>query len=224
MKVDEAAATLTGAGYVVEEQARLPNDAGWQLKLVSGQVVNVFDTGKCYVQGRDPGGVQEVLAAGPGTPGRRVFVVYGHDRTALTELEAMLRRWQLEPLILSQLPSKGDTVIEKLERYQKDVAFGVVLATPDDEGHRRGKPDKKLFRVRQNVVLELGMLLASPSLGRQRVAILLKKEHEERDDMEPPSDIDGLLYIAFRNRVDDAGTELAREMAKQGIAIAVENL
>src|SRR5687768_8725018 len=31
-----------------------------------------------------------------------------------TELEAMLRRWELEPLILDQLTSGGQTIIEKL--------------------------------------------------------------------------------------------------------------
>jgi len=49
----------------------------------------------------------------------------------------MLRRWGLEPLILDQLPSKGQTIIEKLEEYTAGVGFAVVLATPDDEGHRK---------------------------------------------------------------------------------------
>ena len=49
----------------------------------------------------------------------KVFVVYGHDTEAKTHLEAMLRRWGLEPLILDQLPSKGQTIIEKLEEYTK---------------------------------------------------------------------------------------------------------
>jgi hypothetical protein len=40
-----------------------------------------------------------------------------------------------------------------------EVRYAVVLATPDDEGHPRGKPDEKRFRARQNVVLELGVLL-----------------------------------------------------------------
>ena len=30
----------------------------------------------------------------------KVFVVYGHDKGARTELEAMLRRWGLDPLTL----------------------------------------------------------------------------------------------------------------------------
>lgn len=60
---------------------------------------------------------------------RKIFVVYGHDETAKNHLEAMLRRWGLEPLILDQLPSEGQTIIEKLEKYTADVHFAVVLAT-----------------------------------------------------------------------------------------------
>ena len=69
----------------------------------------------------------------------------------------MLRRWNCEPLILDQLPSEGQTIIEKLEKYaSQEVKFAVVLATPDDEGHAKGREDEKKFRARQNVVLELG--------------------------------------------------------------------
>ena len=35
-----------------------------------------------------------------------------------------------------------------------EADFGVILATPDDEGYRIDRPDEKAFRARQNVVLE----------------------------------------------------------------------
>jgi len=57
----------------------------------------------------------------------KVFVVYGHDNPVRSELEAMLRRWGLDPIILDQLPSEGATLIEKLERYYTNVGFAVVL-------------------------------------------------------------------------------------------------
>lgn len=122
-------------------------------------------------------------------PNKKVFVVYGHDKTARTQLDAMLRRWGLEPVILDELPSKGQTIIEKLEDYTEDVGFGVVLATPDDLGYPKDHEDQKAFRARQNVVLELGMLLVK--LGRPKVAILLGSQV----NMERPSDIRGLIYI-----------------------------
>ncbi|KAA6204692.1 MAG: DNA-binding protein [Candidatus Tokpelaia sp.] len=151
----------------------------------------------------------------------KVFVVYGHNQQARTQLDAMLRKWGLEPVILDNLPSKGLTIIEKLEEYTADAGFGIVLATADDEGFPKGQEGKKLFRVRQNVVLELGMLLVK--LGRSKVAILLEKNHEH--EIESPSDIQGLLYIPFKDDVaKDAGVLLAKEMAPQGYKIDIENL
>ena len=152
-----------------------------------------------------------------GARGRKVLVLCGRDERELADLAAMLRRWQVEPLILGHLPFEAETIIEELAHYREDVAFGVVLATPDDEGHRRGRPDESRPRVGQSVVLELGML-ASPGLGRARVAILLQ------DGMERPSDIEGLIYIGFRDSVTEAGTELARELTRNGIPIAIHNL
>ncbi len=121
-------------------------------------------------------------------------------------------------MILDQLPSEGQTVIEKLERVQNMANFAVVLATPDDEGHRAGHSDEKSYRARQNVVLELGMTLSV--LGRRRVAILLKNQ----EDMERPSDIQGLLYIPFKDRVDEARVQLAQEMNTAGIRIDLDRL
>lgn len=145
--------------------------------------------------------------------------MYGHDTTARGHLEAMLRRWGLEPLILDQLPSEGQTVIEKLESYTAEVGFGVVLATPDDEGYRVGHPDEKAYRARQNVVLELGMLLSL--LGRKKVAILLKQQ----ENMERPSDIQGLIYIPFKDDLQkEVSVLLAKEMNSQGYRIDIADL
>ena len=124
----------------------------------------------------------------------------------------MLRRWDLEPIILDQQASAGQTIIEKLEEYTADVGYAIVLATPDDEGKAKSEATAK-SRVRQNVVLELGMFLAK--LGRERVAILLK----EAPDFERPSDIQGLIYIPFQNRVDEVSLNLIRELTRQGYTI-----
>jgi predicted nucleotide-binding protein len=128
------------------------------------------------------------------------------------------RRWELQPLILDQIPSAGQTIIEKLEVVRKDAVFAVVIATPDDEGHEKDHPEKKLLRVRQNVVLELGMMLAV--LGRPRVAILLQSDLA----MEKPSDIQGLIYIPFKNNVSEGKLTLAQEIHSQGIPIDLDKI
>jgi predicted nucleotide-binding protein len=162
MTLDEVKQLLISNGFSIQQEMRLTNDTGTQLRLQSGQIVNVFDKGTYNIQGKNPGPIKDLLqrANGRSSPNggavsRKVFVVYGHDVRTRNELEAMLRRWNIEPLILDQLPSSGMTIIEKLEQCQGDVVFGVVLATPDDEGYRAGRPDEKAYRVRQNVVLEL---------------------------------------------------------------------
>lgn len=63
-------------------------------------------------------------------------------------------------MILDQLTSEGATIIEKLERYSQDANLVIVLATPDDIGYRANHEEEKAYRARQNVVLELGMMLA----------------------------------------------------------------
>lgn len=227
MDTDEARRLLGEAGLAISTEKRLGNETGTQLRLKNGAIVNVFDNGGFNVQGKNKDAVQAVLSGGAASRPkdakqlikRKVFVVYGHDETSRTQLEAMLRRWGLEPLILDQLPTEGQTVIEKLEGAIAEADFGVVLATPDDEGHRVGHPDEKAYRARQNVVLELGMLLAN--FGRQNVAILLKTQ----ENMERPSDIQGLIYIPFKDDIaKDAGVTLAKTMAARGYQIDVKKL
>lgn len=178
MNAEQALSILTAAGYKLKEQKRLGNNLGEQLIFTTGEIVNIYDKGTYNVQGKNSGPTKELLqirdTETPTQHPDKVFVVYGHDITARTQLEAMLRRWNIEPLILDQLPSEGQTVIEKLENYTQKAHYAVVLATPDDEGNPMGKEDERQYRARQNVVLELGMLLAL--LGRKKVAILIKDQ------------------------------------------------
>lgn len=183
-----------------------------QLRLSNGAIINCFRTGTHNVQGKNQQQVKDILDGKVTNVGRKVFVVYGHDEIARTQLEAMLRRWDLDPIILDQQASSGQTIIEKLEEYGADVGYAIVLATPDDEGKAVNEESYK-FRVRQNVVLELGMFLAK--LGRNKVAILLKEDK----NFEKPSDIQGLIYIPFQNKVDEVAINLIRELSRQGMNI-----
>lgn len=180
--------------------------------LSNGGKVNCFNTGKYNVQGKGQEEIKNILEGSNQKNNRKIFVVYGHDDIARTQLEALLRRWDLEPIILDQQASGGQTIIEKLEEYGSDVEYAIVLATPDDDGKSKAESTLK-SRVRQNVVLELGMFLSK--LGREKVAILLK----EAVDFERPSDIQGLVYIPFQNRVDEVSISLIRELSRQGYKI-----
>jgi predicted nucleotide-binding protein len=230
MKLQEAKEILIKAGHTITSEERLPNDTGYQLRIDCGAVINIYDKGTYNIQGKEAALVREALKAGvtgvatvadkgKTVANKRVFVVYGHDKDTRDKLETMLRRWDLEPIFMDQIPSEGQTIIEKLESATKDIGFAIILATADDEGHRMGHPDENAPRVRQNVVLELGMLLAL--LGRKRVAILL----QQIENMERPSDIQGLIYIPFKDDLEkDAGLLLAKEMTAQGFDIDIRRL
>lgn len=204
----------TAKGFSLVEVVSI--DHGKQIKLNNGCLVNCYNTGKVVYQGKNTDVVKDFVENKVAI-NRKVFVVYGHDDIARTQLEAMLRRWDLEPIILDQMASSGKTIIEKLEEYAADVNYAIVLATPDDEG-KCATEEKMKKRVRQNVVLELGMFLSK--LGRDRVAILLK----EAEDFEKPSDIQGLIYIPFQNKVDEVAVYLAKELDKQNYKIDTKNL
>jgi predicted nucleotide-binding protein len=228
---DALKAMITAAGVNGSWSAL---NGGHQFRSQRGGVLSYWEsTATVTIQGKSPGkeDLDTAFANGnaqtsvpasntsPNTPNKKIFVVYGHDEAARTQLDAMLRRWGLEPIILDQLPSRGQTIIEKLEDYTEDVGFAVVLATPDDLGYPKDHEDQKAFRARQNVVMELGMLLVK--IGRPRVAILLGNQVE----MERPSDIQGLIYIPFKQDLQkEAGQILAKEMAAQGYNIDVKNL
>ena len=153
MDCDKAKAALSGAGFAFSEK-ELPNGHGTQLCLESGPIVTIYHkSGKVVLGGKKTELVRGIFEgdegfAAPASKGqqplvqpenRKVFVVYGHDQQALKDMEGMLLRWGLEPLILERLPSGGKTIIEKLEHYREGVGFAVVIATPDDEGHARDK-------------------------------------------------------------------------------------
>ena len=115
------------------------------------------------------GPIDEEAATVPAAD-RRVFIVYGHYIAARDNLELVVRRMKLEPIVLQSLPAQVDTIIEKLDRQQRylddhgNVGFACVLLTPDDQGHAAGKTEEIKYRARQNVILELWMVLGR--LGR----------------------------------------------------------
>lgn len=199
----------------IQDEKDIPH--GKSLKLNNGGIINCYLTGSYTIQGRNQDRIREILEGAVSVANKKVFVVYGHDDIAKLQLEALLRRWDLEPIILDQQASSGQTIIEKLEEYGADVGYAIILATPDDEGKAKTEKEYK-SRVRQNVVLELGMFLAK--LGRKKVAILLK----ETPNFEKPSDIHDLVYIPFQNRVDEVALNLIRELTRQGYNIDATKL
>jgi hypothetical protein len=143
-----------------------------------------------------------------------VFIVHGHDVEAKETVARFIERVGLRAVILQEQASRGQTVIEKFEDHA-DVAFAVVLLTPDDVGASAAARDKLNARARQNVIFELGFFVAR--LGRGNVCALNK------GGVEVPSDYTGVIYISL----DSAGAwrpQLAAEMRAAGLSVDLNKI
>ena len=153
-------------------------------------------------------------------PKKEIFVSHGKDLKPLAELKEMLVECGLKPVVLSEQPSGGKTVIEKLEA-NSDVGFAFVILTPDDlggfveMGSKWSRPQRlRKFlktahnRPRQNVILEFGYFVGK--LGRERVTCLLKKPVEQ------PSDMQGIVYLNFKESLAEIKPEILQELRAAG--------
>lgn len=148
---------------------------------------------------------------------QNIFVVHGRDEEAKAVVARFLEKLNFKPIILHEQPSVGRTVIEKFEA-NANVAFAVVLLTPDDVGGLKAEPEKAPVlkpRGRQNVVLELGYFFGR--LGRSRVMALTKGE------VELPSDYVGVVFT----QMDAAGAwkvALAQELKAAGLPVDLNRM
>lgn len=151
------------------------------------------------------------ISVGKKSPkGRRVFLVHGRQVEAREITARFLEKLGLECVILHEQPNRGRTIIEKFEDYA-DVAFALVLLTPDDVGGLfDGSQSEQKARARQNVILELGFFLGA--LGRSRVCPLYC------EGVEIPSDYSGVAFVPM----DQAGAWrliVVRELKAAGIEV-----
>ena len=155
---------------------------------------------------------------------REIFISHGRDQKALNELRKILVEFGVTPVILSEQPSGGRTIVEKLEDYS-DVGYAFIILTPDDLGgvtelggvwSRPARLRKFLKtahpRPRMNVVLEFGFFVGK--LGRNRVTCLLKKPVEQ------PSDMQGIVYLSFKESLEEIREEIRKELEAAGYKIA----
>lgn len=162
-----------------------------------------------------------VAPVNPSTANKKVFVVHGHDDVAREQLELVLHKLGLDPFVLANTGGGGLTIIEALEGEigpkNTQARFGIVLMTPDDMGYAKKEGEAAVQpRARQNVVLEMGMLISA--VGRPNVAIL-KKGH-----LEVPSDAQGILYLGFNDHVKETVPRLADRLRAAGFVLNPENI
>jgi DNA-binding NarL/FixJ family response regulator len=128
---------------------------------------------------------------------RRIFLSHGHDELLRFRLKDFLTsRLGLEVMVLLEAPSRGLTIVEKLERASERCCFAVILLTKDDE-QLSGSA-----RARQNVIHELGFFQGK--YGRERVVLLAER------GVELFSNISGIVRIEFEKEHFEASFEALR--------------
>lgn len=239
--LDDLIATVEGCGFAVDQV--LEQEHGHQVRTTEGAIVNWYPAkGTLVFQGpreqrerisdawasytgvaarpSAPEPVGEPAApANPATANKKVFLVHGHDTPAREQLELVLHKLGLDPFVLANTGGGGLTIIEALEAEigprNNQARFGIVLMTPDDMGYAKAEGQEAIQpRARQNVVLEMGMLISA--VGRPNVAIL------KRGHLEVPSDAQGILYIPFNDHIKEVVPKLADRLRKAGFILNPE--
>ena len=137
---------------------------------------------------------------------KNVFIIHGHNEAKWRELQALLKdEFGLNPIILSEKPNSGLTIIEKFEKYAKNCSYAFAIFTPDDIVENNGK---SYFQARPNVIFELGWFYAK--LGRNGVCIL----DQECEQSEIFSDLQGIMRIQFKNNVKEAYSDIKKNLKK----------
>lgn len=140
---------------------------------------------------------------------KNVFIIHGHNEAKRRELESLLRdKFGLTPIVLSEQPNQGLTIIEKFEKYALDCSYAFALFTPDDIVT---KGEIQYFQARPNVIFELGWFYAN--LGRSRVCILDQASEQSKIF----SDLQGVLRMQFNENISEKYMEIEHELKSLGI-------
>ena len=141
---------------------------------------------------------------------KKVFIIHGHNEAKRREVCDILRdRFGLDPIVLSEQPSQGLTIIEKFEKYASDCAYAFALFTPDDI--ITASDGSNYLQARPNVIFELGWFYAN--LGRSRVCIL----DQESEKSKVFSDLQGVLRVTYKENVSERICEIEKELRSIGI-------
>lgn len=223
-EVDQLKQLVENAGYVGVWQHKEANNCH-SFKARTGEMLNWWPgTGTVQFQGKSSDAMKAQilpLLGGPVAPAqpvenvaeKKIFIVHGHDSDARDQLELILRRLGLEPFILQNSEAGSKTLVEALEAsIYKETGLGIILMTPDDYGYSKSQSEAdRQPRARQNVILEMGMVMAS--LGRGRMLILKKGA------LELPSDAAGIQYHEFNDHVREIVPKLVQRLQQLGFKI-----
>lgn len=153
----------------------------------------------------------------------KVFIIHGHDEHQLFRLKDFLHKQHVNTFTLEDLAHNGKTIIEQLEYAMKNASYAIAILTPDDIGCSKNSvtqisgmkvsPTERLTRMseelkgraRQNVLFELGLFIGA--LGKENICYL-----KQRGLTDIFSDVHGVLYIEFDQKIDEAFTKMREQL------------
>lgn len=167
-------------------------------------------------------------------PKATIFIVYGHDARLLEDVKSSIeeqiqegQRVKYELLNEDKLRTqKKPSIFEALKEAMSTADAAIILTTTDDLACKKSElQEKKLYeieelehilkpRARQNVILELGMLMNM--LGENKLLILTERRTE------PPSDLIGRFWEYIESSSD--AQKRTREFVKSVSINAQGNL
>jgi len=115
----------------------------------------------------------------------KIFIVHGHKNRKRVILEKILKENGFNPIVLSEMATICNSLVEKLEKYSK-VIHAFIFYTACDLGREKNEKELKP-RARQNVIFEHGYFTAA--IGKNHTTILYEKE------VDVQTDIKGTDYI-----------------------------
>ncbi len=151
------------------------------------------------------------------TDPKQVFLIFGHDRTAVGTtaiVERHLRKQQIQVVKVTQ-----DNLFTEISRGLIDRMHYcraiVAICTPDDKVKNGRK--KPYFQARPNVLHEIGIALGL-ARGPQRLTILEKYGSAQDEKVQMPSDLGGLISIRFET-VEDVLPNLDARLRQLGVEL-----
>lgn len=135
---------------------------------------------------------------------RQFFVAHGRDRTALGQLQSILKDLDIPYVVAEEEPNIGRPIPQKIADLMRVCSAGIFIFSGDEEV--TDPSGAKVMRPRPNVVYELGA--ASFQYG-QRIVIF------KEVGVEFPTDFRDLGYIEYeKDFLSAKSMELLRELIK----------
>lgn len=135
---------------------------------------------------------------------RQFFIAHGRDRTALAQLQSILKDLDIPYVVAEDEPNVGRPISQKIADLMRACSAGIFIFSGDEEVT---DPTGALVkRPRPNVVYELG---AASLLYGQRIVIF------KEAGVEFPTDFRDLGYIEYdKDLLSAKSMELLRELIK----------